>query len=183
MAAKTPDSPSCERVCGPHMHMQLGAGDKNAIQRFFIYFKFRLHSHNTAAKAAVCLDPQPVMILICSPAAVCRCARRTGSSVGNQDSLIPGPVSRLSPATSSHPCVVCWDHPVIHTIHIHIHVLAVQLLGFSLLLLMISVRVQLRYVILTVICQLCPQIKLIAARLVIISLFHVVDMFSSTGQS
>ena len=44
---------------------------------------------------------------------------------------------------------------------------------------MISVRVQLRYVILTVICQLCPQIKLIAARLVIISLFHVVDMFSS----
>ena len=21
MAAKTPDSPSCERVCGPHMHM------------------------------------------------------------------------------------------------------------------------------------------------------------------
>ena len=133
------------------------------------------------------------MILICSPAAVCRCARRTGSSVGNQDSLIPGPVSRLSPATSSHPCVVCRDHPVIHTIHTihtHIHVLAVLLLGFSLLLLMISVRVQLRYVILTVICQLCPQIKLIAARLVIISLFHVVEMLicsarpiPSTGQS
>ena len=70
-----------------------------------------MHSHNTAAKAAACLDPAPVMILICSLAAVCRCARRTGSSVGNQDSLIPGPVSRLSPATSSHPCVVCGAHP------------------------------------------------------------------------
>ena len=76
----------------------------------------------TTAKAAACLDPVPVMILICSLAAGCRCARRTGSSVGNQDGLIPGPVSRLSPATSSHPCVVCRDHPVIHTIHIiHIH--------------------------------------------------------------